>query len=136
MKRDQRWANDATFLHEGVSRLRFLSWAGLVISLWLLVAPFVLGYPRAFPGVRAIAVDVAVAVLAFCLAGYHALNWRTGRAGSRGVLYLGLFLIVGPTILGYFHTSPLHAAAWNDMICGVLLVATSLLSLAGSDAPS
>jgi len=133
MTRDQHWAQTSTYLREGVSRLRLLAGISLLTSLWLLAAPFVLGYPGAYPGVRSRGIDLGVGFLGLCLAGFHALNWRTGRWGSKGVLYLGLFLLAAPTILGYFHTSDLHPAAVNDMICGALLVIGAMLSLAGSE---
>ena len=134
MTRDQQWAHTSTYLREGVSRLRVLACISLLTSLWLLSAPFALGYPSAYPGVRSRGIDLLVGFLGLCLAGFHALNWRTGRWGSKGVLYLGLFLLAAPTILGYFHKADLHPAAANDMICGALLVIGAMLSLAGSEA--
>ncbi len=134
MTRDQQWAQTSTYRREGVSRLRVLAGISLLTSLWLLAAPFVLGYPAVYPGVRSWLVDLGAGFLALCLAAFHALNWRTGRWGSKGVLYLGMFLFAAPTILGYFHRAVLHPAAVNDMICGALLVIGAMLSLAGSDA--
>lgn len=133
MTHDQQWAQTSTYLREGVSRLRVLAGISLLTSLWLLAAPFALGYPGAYPGVRSRGIDLGAGFLALCLASFHALNWRTGRWGSKGVLYLGLFLFAAPTILGYFHTADLHPAAANDMICGALLVIGAMLSLAGSE---
>lgn len=133
MTRDQHGAESSTYLREGVSRLRRLTGISLLTSLWLLAAPFVLAYPGTYPGVRTRGIDLGVGLLGLCLATYHALNWRTGRWGSKGVLYLGLFLFATPTILEYFHRSDLHPAAINDMICGGLLVIGAILSLAGSD---
>lgn len=133
MSRDQHWVQTSTYLREGVSRLRVLAVISLLTSLWLLAAPLFLGYPGAYPGVRAWGIDLGVGFLGLCLASVHALNWRTGRWGSKGVLYLGLFLFAAPIILGYYHAPGLRPAAVNDMICGALLGIGAILSLAGSE---
>lgn len=113
-------------------RLRVLGLVDLVAGLWLLAAPFVLGYPRTYPDQRAMFVDLVVGALVAFLASLHLLSWSTGRWASRVNVALGLFLAAAPAFLGYTTDPAIRHAGVNDLVTGLVVVAGAALSLAGS----
>ena len=112
------------------SRWRVLGGIGMLAGAWLLAAPFVLGYPHHYPREPALANDLVIGVLVLTLSAAHTGRWQTNRWASRGVLVLGLWLLLAPGVLGYWHR--LMVAVASDMITGAVVVAGALLSLAAS----
>lgn len=120
-----------TTTREG-GKLRVLGLLELAAGLWLLAAPFVLGYPRYHPHQRAIPVDLLVGALVAMLAVLHLLNWDTARWASRVDLVLGLALAAAPAVLGYGSDPAIRRAVANDLVTGAVIVVGAGLSLAGS----
>ena len=77
-----RRADAATTSKPGL--LRALGLIDVVAGLWLLSAPFVLGYPHAYPHQRALFNDLIVGALVSMLAVLHLLQWNSGRWASEG----------------------------------------------------
>ncbi len=115
-------------------RLRLLAVVQLAAGLWLLAAPFVLGYPRSHPHWRALVVDLVVGALVLGLSTYHLLNWESGRGATRLVLLLGMFLVVVPVFFGYNADPTLGVALRNDLVTGTVVIAGAVLGLVGSGA--
>jgi hypothetical protein len=88
----------------------------LILGLWLIIAPFVLG----FSGYRhsewnCIVVGVIVATLAAIrIWGGRAASWLSWINAA-----LGLWLIVSPWI---YNNSNVNAILWNDIIVGAIIV--------------
>lgn len=113
-------------------RLRLLGLIELAAGLWLLAAPFVLGYPRYHPHQRAIFVDLIVGALVAMLSVLHLLSWDSARWTSRVVLALGLVLAATPAFLGYGSDPAIRHAGVNDLVTGIVIVIGAALALAGS----
>lgn len=93
----------------------------ILIGIWLVAAPFVLGYysqPRAtlnsvLVGFLALALGIASSV---DLSRFRILTWLES--------YVGFWLFAAPFVLGYLSPAfPYDGAVplWNDLICGGLL---------------
>lgn len=117
-------------------RLRLLELINLLAGLWLLAAPFALGYPRAYPHQRVLLTDLLVGAVVSSLAFLHLKAWDDARWASRGNLMLGLLLLVFPVLFGYGSDPAISHAAYNDVFTGITIIAGASLSLAGSTARS
>lgn len=87
----------------------------LVLGIWLIIAPFVLGYIDSAAITNDIVVGIVLAGVAlvrlFSSFRPFWLNWVN--------IVLGLWLIVAPFVLGY----TLAASQWNDIVVGIAVVA-------------
>ncbi len=90
----------------------------VLAGIWLIFAPFILGYSAVTAAVwNDIIVGIVVAVLAIS---------RTTREGIKVAwpswvnVVIGIWLIFAPFILGYSFVS---AALWNDIILGIIVAA-------------
>ncbi len=103
--------------------MKRLLWINVVLGLWLLVAPFTLGYSAS--STTAAANDVVLGILV--LAG----SWwiAAGMEGAVGVAVFealcGLWLLIAPFVLMITH---LPAAMSNDMIVGVIVLVISVVA--------
>lgn len=95
-------------------------WAQIVnacVGIWLMAAPAVLGTQQSVSGDNDRIVGPVAATFAIVAV------WEVTR-GLRWVnLPLGLWLVLAPWILGI----EVAAAAWNDVVCGIVLAACSLV---------
>lgn len=86
---------------------------GILLGLWLLVSPLVLG----FSGHTAAAWNDAIIGVGALGLKYvldrHETRWRGYAA-----LLLGLWLMISPWVLGYSHTA---MALWNNVVAGIIL---------------
>ncbi len=113
--------------------IRVLGLIDVVAGLWLLSAPFVLGYPHAYPHQRALFNDLVIGALVSMLAVLHWLQWNNARWASRVVLALGLWLLLAPVVFNYRLDPTISSAAFvSDLATGIVILAGSALSLAGS----
>lgn len=94
------------------------SWLALVAGLWLVAAPFVLGY-----GGTARWNDVVVGAVVAATGLARAAAPRSRPWLSVLGAALGAWLIVAPFALGYSGTAP--EAVGNDVIMGIVIVALS-----------
>lgn len=92
---------------------RWQDWANLVLGVWLILSPWLLGF-SATPAAtwNAVVVGVVVALMAL-------LHLRGGPMWEEWLnVLLGVWLILSPWILGY---SGMGNAVWNALIVGVLV---------------
>ncbi len=92
----------------------------ILAGLWLIVAPFVLGYVASVPRWNDIILGIVIGVFAlirtFTPLRAAWLSWAN--------IVLGLWLIVAPFALGYPGTTPL----WNDIILGIVVAGLAIWS--------
>jgi hypothetical protein len=87
----------------------------LIAGIWLIVAPFILGYVDS----AAITNDVIVGILLGGLSLVRLFsNFRPSWLSWANIV-LGFWLIIAPFVLGY----TLAASQWNDIIVGIVVVA-------------
>ncbi len=104
--------------------VKFSSGINIVLGVWLVIAPAILGYG----GISAAAWnDVIVGALIVIFAGvrvtmpgrFEGLSWLN--------FVFGIWLIVAPFILGYLRAPAVDGsgiiAMWNDIIVGILVLA-------------
>jgi len=126
-----RRADAATTSTPGL--VRALGLIDVVAGLWLLSAPFVLGYSHTYPHQRALFNDLSVGALVTMLALLHLVQWNTARWASRGVVGFALWLLLAPIIFNYRLDPTIGSAALvSDVITGIVVLAGASLSLAGS----
>lgn len=89
----------------------------LIAGIWLIVAPFVLGYVGTTAQTNDIVLGIVVGAIALIrlFRVYRAawLNWVN--------ILAGLWLIIAPFVLAYTTIAPM----WNDIILGVIVVVLS-----------
>jgi len=97
---------------------RWQDWANLVLGVWLILSPWLLGF-SGIPSAMWNAVIVGVVVGLMAL-----MHLRGGPLWEEGVnVLLGVWLILSPWILGF---SGEANALWNALIVGVLVGALAL----------
>ncbi len=70
--------------------VRALGLIDVVAGLWLLSAPFVLGYPHTYPHQRALFNDLILGALVSMLAVLHLVQWNTA-GGPAAASWVSLF---------------------------------------------
>jgi uncharacterized membrane protein YczE len=100
---------------------RWQDWANLVLGIWLILSPWILGYSATSAALwNALIVGVVVGLMAF-------LHLQNGPLWEEWVnVVLGVWLILSPWILGF---SAQGNATWNAVVVG-LLVGVLALSVA------
>lgn len=105
------------------AKVRWTSGINVVAGLWLIIAPFVLGYAARAAYWNDIILGIVVAALAMMRLRVPlrlpALSWTN--------VIIGIWLIIAPWILDYGieeveRTGPDAAATWNDVILGILIL--------------
>jgi SPW repeat len=99
--------------------------AYLVLGLWLIAAPFVLGYAR---GDR-IWNDVVCGVIVTAVGALALVRDRDSPALTWVNAAVGMWLILAAYVLAASAT-----AAWSDVVVGLTIFMLALLSAAASDA--
>jgi SPW repeat len=127
----------ATTIERTRETVQWISGINVVAGLWLIIAPFVLGYDE----IRAALwndVLVGIIVAAFAMARVAGPLQHPGLSWINALL--GLWLIVAPFLLAY--GGPLEAEApavegaigaaeaamWNDIIVGVIILVLGIWS--------
>ncbi len=105
------------------------SWINVVAGIWLIIAPFVLGYVNNAPRTNDIWLGIIVGVLALIRAFTPTstvwLSWIN--------IVAGIWLIIAPFVLGYANIGP----RINDIILGIIVAAVAIWnSAAGSSSSS
>jgi hypothetical protein len=94
------------------------SWINIIAGVWLIFAPFVLGYANNIPRTNDIWLGIIVGVLAviraFTPSRTSWLSWANVVAG--------IWLIIAPFVLGYANAVPW----WNDIILGIIVAGVAL----------
>lgn len=111
-------------INGSVSQVKKASGLNLLLGLWLVIAPFLLSYATSASRGNDITIGVIIALLAaFRLLGAYRAAWLSWLNAL-----LGIWLIVGPFILGYDSSS----ALWNDVIVGLFIAFLGLWSATAS----
>ncbi len=97
---------------------RWQDWANLVLGVWLILSPWLLGFSGTPAATwNAVVVGVVVALMAL-------LHLRGGPMWEEWLnVLLGVWLILSPWLLGF---SGVGNAMWNALIVGVLVGALAL----------
>ncbi len=95
-------------------------WSNLVLSVWLVLSPFVLGFDS--PAARANTVTVGLGLFLFALVAEAIPAFRFVDTA------LGLWLIASPFLLGYRNEL---APTANSILVGLLVTALSLVRSPG-----
>ena len=91
------------------------SWVNILLGIWMIVSPFVLGFHSS----KAIWTNVVTGVVVGILA---IIRWRIHQPGwSWSNLILGIWLVISPFVL--FLSG---AAMWNNVILGIIIGAFAL----------
>jgi hypothetical protein len=101
------------------------SGTNLVLGLWLIIAPFLLGY-GAIPG--PMWNDVLIGIIIAALAALRLSSPGHSGWASWTNLVAGLWLIIAPFVIAGYTA----AATWNDIIVGI--IAASLAAASGAAA--
>jgi hypothetical protein len=96
----------------------------LVLGLWLIASPWVLGHAaEANPTWNAVVLGALVGVAAL-VALFRVMAWEEWTN-----VVLGLWLVISPWVLGF---TGIAAAMWNAIIVGIIVAALALWTL-GTD---
>ena len=91
------------------------SWVNILLGIWVIISPFVLGIHSAKGIWNSIVVGVVVGILAL-------IRWGVRQPGWSWLnLILGIWLVLSPFVL-FLGT----AAMWNNVILGVVIAAAAL----------
>lgn len=104
------------------SVVRWSSDTNIAAGLWLLAAPFVLGYSAVG---AAVSNAIIVGLVVLGLAWYRTANPARALSASWTNAVLGGWLIVAPFVLGYSATA---AAVTNDIIVGLVVLTLGAVS--------
>lgn len=108
------------------STVQWTSGTNLVAGIWMILAPFLLGYAAI---TAAVWNDVIIGLAVAVLAGTRLAKPLEREGASWTNLVLGLWLIAAPFALGYAATA---AALWNDIVIGVVVAALGAWSAVAS----
>ena len=91
------------------------SWINIVLSTWVIVSPFVLGFHSSQAIWNNVVAGALVGILAL-------IGWRMHQPGWSWLnLILGMWLVISPFVL--FLSGP---AMWNNVILGIIIAAFAL----------
>ncbi|MEU0227949.1 SPW repeat protein [Streptomyces sp. NPDC006284] len=116
---------DSTTLLEAARR-QIVGLLLLLVSLTLMVSPWIVGYPDSAKDAHRNEIAVAIAVFLVALARFF---HRPGPRSDLFVLLLGVWLAVSPWALSAQKTAVFDGAEITDTLVGCLYVLLSLVSL-------
>ncbi len=102
--------------------MRSASWVNFILGLWLIVAPFALGYSH-IAGAAPEDVILGILIAAFSL--WMAATLVAPAGPSWLVVLFGIWVIIAPFVLGYAHQ--LGRAIANDVIVGIVVLILGLV---------
>ncbi len=102
--------------------MRVLSWINFVLGIWLICAPFALGYSGTSHVAAGEDVVLGILIAAFSLWVASAVDSLMGVSWL--VLLFGLWTAVAPFLLGY---SRIAAARNNDVPVGIVVLILALI---------
>ena len=94
--------------------MRSLRWGNVAAGIWLIMAPWVLGYVNP----TATAEDVVLGVVVTIVALWAARASATASAAVWIQVVLAIWICIAPWVLGYSYAG---VAVTNDVIVGVLI---------------
>jgi uncharacterized membrane protein HdeD (DUF308 family) len=101
---------------------RFIDWVNLLLGIWLIISPWVLGI------VASTAATVVLVVMGAAIGIFSiwALVRLEDRAAEWWNFFLGVLLFVLPWIFRYTST---YSGAWNSWIVGFVVAVLSLITM-------
>ncbi len=106
--------------------MRSASWIDFILGLWLIVAPFALGYSHV---AGAAPEDVILGILIAAFSLWMAATYEAPAGPSWLVVVFGIWVIIAPFVLGY---SPrLGSMVANDVIVGIGVLVLALVRAVG-----
>jgi hypothetical protein len=102
--------------------MKRITWINLILGIWLIIAPFVIGY-AAVSGV-AVGEDVILGIL-LVLFSWWILAAEFPPVGTAWFqVFCGIWLIVAPFVLAY---QGLPRATGNDITAGIIAIVVGLI---------
>ncbi len=111
--------------------MRWASWINFILGLWLIVAPFALGYSHV---AGAAPQDVILGILIAAFSLWMAATFVAPAGPSWLVVVFGIWVIIAPYVLGYAHQ--LGSAVANDVIVGIVVLILALVRAVGMGQPT
>lgn len=102
--------------------IRTASALDFAVGLWLIIAPFALNYSATSAASNN---DLIIGLAVAIIAGVRLASTRSAWTSWVGV-FLGVWLVVAPFVLGY---SAVTNALWNDMIAGIAVAVLATWSM-------
>ena len=109
--------------HSDLSNVKAASGFNIIAGIWLIAAPFVLGY--ADFAEAALWNEIVVGAIVLVLAAVRVGNPARFTGLSWANLAVGLWLIAAPFVCGY---TDVGRAMWNDIIMGIIIAALAASS--------
>ncbi|HEY7791187.1 MAG TPA: SPW repeat protein [Vicinamibacterales bacterium] len=103
--------------------MKWASWVLVIFGIWLIIAPFVLGYSAI--SAAATTEDVILGVVILILSLWSALAVVPPAGISWILLLLGIWVLIAPFVVGYAIMS--GTAMGNDVVMGILTIVFSLI---------
>jgi len=115
-------------MEETNKRSIWASGVNIIAAIWLIVAPFILGYHMLAVRTNDVIIGIAVGVLALIrvLSYSHRTSWLSSINGI-----LGVWLIIAPFVLSY----TMLTDVWNDVIAGVVIAILAFYSASQTAQP-
>ncbi len=102
--------------------MKRLLWVNIVLGLWLLAAPYVLGYSAS--SVAALINDWVLGILVIGAAWWVMAGLAGGFAAALFEALCGLWLVMAPFVLNISHPP---GTLFNEMVVGVIVLVVGLL---------
>ena len=103
------------------AQVQTASGLNIIAGIWLIIAPFILGYGTSKPITNDIILGIIVGIVAlirvFNPVRTTMLSWINIIAGA--------WLIIVPFLLSYAYTTP----RWNDVILGIIVLVLAIWSM-------
>ncbi len=98
------------------NQVKIASGLNIVAGIWLILAPFILGYSYLS---GALWNDIIIGAVVLIMAAVREWGNSEDTTWASWInLVLGIWLIIAPFIIGYSYAS---AALWNDIIIGIVV---------------
>lgn len=107
------------------AQVQTASGLNILVGLWLVIAPWVLGYSEQS---NAVWNQVGVGVVIAALASFRVFAPRQWESLSWINFVLGLWLVIAPFVLTYNETGNTQAILWNDIISGLIVLSLAAWS--------
>jgi len=105
--------------------MRVISWANLVLGVWLFFSPFALNFSETKSALYEHLI-LGFLIVAFALWRAIEMSEKAALTGaSWTVAGLGILALIAPFVLGY---STITVAVWNDVIIGAAVMALAVFN--------
>ena len=102
--------------------MKKIAWINLLVGVWLIMAPFALGYSAVSQAATGNDIVLGILLIAFAWWALAALLPPVGVGWFQ--VFCGIWLIAAPYLFAY-HTG--GAGAGNDLVCGIIAIVVGLI---------